>query len=152
MIYSTRIMSRTLALALALAGAGVAQAQSTVAELLEKGGKLLTKAEFLEMIPARVQQQWPNRQGEEDLVLSGDGKISGTGYHYSSRSDSPVTGQWTVEDDGKICAPKTFTAWRNSINLCWYVYKLGGDYFGAQKTEPEARVGKVKSMQKVAAQ
>ncbi len=54
---------------------GPAQAQSTVAEVLEKGGKQLSKAEFLEMLPARLQQQWPNRQGEEELVLTADGAL-----------------------------------------------------------------------------
>lgn len=122
-----------------------ALAQSTVGELLEKGGKQLSKDDVTALMPARFEMVWPNRQGEEELVLSADGKISGKGYHYSSRSESPATGQWRLEDDGRLCAPKTFTAWNSSTNQCWYVYSLNNEYYGALKKDADTRVGKVKA-------
>lgn len=134
---------------LAAGSVASASAQSTVAEVLEKGGKALGKAEFAEMMPMRVQFKWPNRQGEEDLVLSVDGKISGTGHHYASRTDSPAVGQWKSEDDGKVCTPKTFTAWNSSTNNCWYFYKLGEEFFGAAKNEADSRVAKFSATAKV---
>jgi hypothetical protein len=139
----------TLAGAL-LAGAAAAHAQSTLAELLEKGAVRLTKADLMAMMPARVESVWPNRQGEEDLLLSEDGRISGKGYHYNSRSESAVEGRWNVEDDGRFCTPKTFLVWNSRTNECRYVFRLGTDYFGAQKAEPDARVLKAKSFAKVA--
>ena len=75
-----------------IALSGGAFAQSTVGELKEKGGSALSKTDFLELMPARMETQWPNRQGEETLLFSVDGKITGTGYHYSSRTESPVNG------------------------------------------------------------
>ena len=94
---------RTPVLALGLlSGATGLWAQSTVAELTAQGGSVLTKAQWLELLPLRIETQWPNRQGEEELFLSTDGKITGKGYHYSSRSESAASGSWRVEDDGKV--------------------------------------------------
>ncbi len=140
--------TRVLMLLLATCWAAQASAQSTVGELLSQGGKAMTKADFMEWIPARVKMKWPNRQGEEDLVLSADGTISGTGQHYSSRTESPAVGQWRLEDDGKLCTPKTFTAWNNSANNCWYVFRLGDVFYAAQKTDVDGRVGKIDSLTK----
>lgn len=131
-----------------LGGVATAQAQSTVGEVLEKGGQLVSKADFLEMMPMRIQSKWPNQQGEEELFFSVDGKITGTGHHYASRSDSPAAGTWAVEDDGKVCTPKRFTAWNNSTNNCWYFYRLNNEFFGALKTDAGTRVGKINSMGK----
>lgn len=124
-------------------------AQTTVGELLEKGGKQNTKAEIMALMPMRIQQKWPNGQGEEELFFSLDGKITGTGSHYSSRTDSPVEGKWTVDEDGKFCAPKTFTGWRTSTNLCWYGFSLGETSFGALKTSADSKVFKMISVSKV---
>lgn len=125
-------------------------AQSNVGELLTKGGKRLDKNEMLALLPARIQLEWPNRQGEEELLLSADGKISGKGLHYTSRSESPATGTWQVEEDGRVCTPKTFTAWNNTTKLCWYVFQLDQTYFGGLKTEATGALYKVNSLVKVA--
>ena len=138
-----------LAAALTVLGPGIAHAQSTVGELLEKGGAQVTREAFLEMLPLRIQTEWPNRQGEEELMFTADGKISGKGYHYNSRTESPASGSWKIEDDGKVCTPKTFTAWNSSTNQCWYFYRLDNAYFGTQKTDPGSRVGKIQSMGKL---
>ena len=139
----------TLMATMALSLAANSNAQSTVGELLEKGGKQLSKGDLLDMMPMRYQGKWPNNQGEEELFFSEDGKISGTGSHYASRTDSPASGQWKVEDDGKFCTPKTWTAWNSSTNLCWYIYKLDDTLFGTQKTDASSRLGKINSMAKV---
>lgn len=147
-----RVFSGFLSFAVLASACGVSQAQSTVGELLEKGGKQISKADWLEATPLRLQTKWPNGQGEEELFFSEDGKISGTGHHYGSRSDSPASGQWKVEDDGKVCTPKTFTAWNSTTNLCWYFFKLGDSFYGAQKTEASSKIGKINTFEKVAKQ
>lgn len=144
-----RLRMPLLALALLVPAAGT-WAQSTVADLTAQGGSVLTKAQWLDLLPLRIETQWPNRQGEEELFFSTDGKISGKGYHYSSRTESAASGAWRVEDDGKVCTPKTFVAWNNSTNQCWYFFRLGSEYFAAQKTDADTRLGKIKSMGKVA--
>ena len=145
-----RPLRAAVAALLALVALG-AQAQSNVGDLLAKGGQQVSKADWLAMVPMRIEQQWPNRQGEEELSLSADGKIAGKGYHYGSRSESPATGSWRAEDDGKVCTPKTFTAWNNSTSNCWYFFKLGDDYYGASSLDPTARVARIKSVSKIAA-
>lgn len=127
-----------------------AQAQSTVGELLEKGGALVSKDDFASMLPLRAEGQWPNRQGEEVLYFSVDGKITGTGFHYASRTESPAVGSWAVEADGKICKPQKFTAWPNSsTNNCYYMFKLGSDYYSTVKNEAGSAIRKMKSVAKV---
>jgi hypothetical protein len=146
------VLNRYVALTLLVGASALAHAQSNVGELLEKGGKQLGKADLLELLPMRYQSKWPNGQGEEELFFSEDGKITGTGHHYSSRSDSPASGQWKMEEDGKVCTPKTFTAWNSSTNLCWYVFKLNDGFFGTLKTDAASRLNKINTMEKMAKQ
>lgn len=124
-------------------------AQTTVGELLEKGGKQTTKAEIMALIPMRIQQKWPNGQGEEELFFSVDGNITGTGSHFASLTDSPVEGKWTVDEDGRFCAPKKFTRWGSSANLCWYGFRLGETSFGALQTASDSKLFKMNSVSKV---
>ena len=147
-----RVFKGILSLTVLASACVVAHAQSTVGEVLEKGGKQLAKADLMELVPMRYQSKWPNGQGEEELLFTEDGKITGTGHHYGSRSDSPASGQWKMEEDGKVCTPKTFTAWNSSTNLCWYVYKLNDSFFGTLKTDAASRVNKINTMEKVAKQ
>jgi hypothetical protein len=136
-------------LILALWVCGSAHAQMLISEFVQKGGKQMTKADLQEMMPIRHKSKWPNRQGEEDLVLSVDGKISGTGYHYASRTQSAAEGTWKLEEDGKMCTPKKWLQWGSSANLCWYIFKSGDDYYGAQKNDPESKIlGKIDSFTK----
>jgi hypothetical protein len=120
----------------------------TVGELLAKGGRLVTKSEFVKTLPAKIHMKWPNGRGEEDLVLSADGKITGTGLTYSSKSTSPVEGKWTMADDGKLCSPKTFTAWGVSTNVCWYGYYVGNEAYGATSTDPSSKAMRVSATPK----
>src|SRR5574343_1707218 len=129
-------------LGMAVLSAGHVQAQSTVAELTAQGGAQVSKDDFLAMIPMRIQTQWPTRKGEEELFLTADNKITGKGYHYGSRSESAANGNWKVEDDGKVCTPKTFTAWNSSTRLCWYVFQLEQTYYGSLKTEATSPLNK----------
>lgn len=148
----TRPFLGSLALAVLSLLSSAALAQSTVGELLGQGGKQLSKADILDLVPLRYQAKWPNGQGEEELVFTEDGKITGKGYHYGSRSDSPASGQWKVEDDGKVCTPKTFTAWNSSTNSCWYLYQLNGAHYATGKTDGGSKIGKVNTLEKLAKQ
>jgi hypothetical protein len=126
-----------------------ALAQTTVGELLEKGGKQTTKAEIIALMPMRTQSKWPNGQGEEELFFSVDGKITGTGTHFQSGTNSPVEGTWTVDETGKFCVPKRFTKWGTGTNLCWYGFKLGESSFVALKTDSDSKLFKTNSVSKV---
>ena len=103
-------------------------------------------ADYDALMPARVQYRWPNNQGEGDLVMTADGKITGTEYHFSSRSDSPAAGTWAVAEDGKICTPKEMKAWGRRTDLCWYTFRLGDDSFMSATTERDGKLMKIKSI------
>lgn len=123
-------------------------AQSNVGDLLDKGGKKLTKADYAAMVPFRVKYVWPDRGGEGDLVYQADGTLSGLESHYVSRSDSPATGVWTADEEGKWCIKKHMTAWNTRTDVCWYTFRLGDDFYGSRKDDRDARVSKVKSFAK----
>lgn len=141
-----RIVMPTLAAALLATATPLAQAQSTVGELLDKGGSKLLKADYDALMPARVQYRWPNGQGEGDLVMTADGKITGTEYHFSSRSDSPAVGTWTVAEDGKVCTPKEMKAWGRRTDLCWYTFRMGSDSFMSATSDRDGKLLKIKSL------
>lgn len=126
--------------------APVANAQSNLGELLDKGGKKLLKADYIALAPFRVKFEWPQGGGEGDLVYAANGTLTGTEYHYPSRSESPSVGTWTVDDSGSWCIKKKLEAWNTTFDRCWYTFRLGDEYFGTlSDTDRNARVGKVKS-------
>jgi hypothetical protein len=127
---------------------GAALAQSTVGELLDKGGKKLVKADYDAMTPFRVKYVWPQGGGEGDLLYSADGTLSGSEYQYSSRRESPATGTWTAGDDGKWCMKKHMTTWNSRTDRCWFTWQLGNDFYGSAEEGRGAPIAKMKSFAK----
>ncbi len=128
--------------------ASSAFARSTVGELLDKGASKLSKEDYAALTPFRVVYQWPNRQGEGDLLYAADGTVAGSEFHYPSRSASPATGTWTVDDGGKWCIKKFMQSWDSRTDQCWFSWKLGDDYYGSLGEEKNTKVIKVKSFAK----
>jgi hypothetical protein len=125
-----------------------AASQSTVGDLLDKGGKKLIKADYDSLAPFRVTYIWPQGGGEGDLVYKADGTLAGSEYQYSSRSESPATGTWSADADGKWCQKKHMTLWNSRTDRCWYTWQLGDVYFGSAGTDRGERIGKLKSLAK----
>lgn len=141
-------MNRLL-LSFLLAAAGVpCLAQSTVGDLLDKGGQKLVKADYDALVPFRMTYVWPQGGGEGDLIYKPDGTLSGSEYQYSSRSESPTTGTWTADEEGKWCLKKYMTLWNSRTDRCWYTWKLGNDFYGSGETDRAARISKMKSLTK----
>lgn len=136
---------RFLAAALALAAAA-ASAQSTVGELLDQGGQKLLKTDYAQMAPFRVKYIWFQGGGEGDILFNADGTLSGSEYHYSSRSETPATGSWTVDETGKWCVKKNLSVWNRNTDVCWYGFRSGDQYYGTLSEDRAARVGKIKSL------
>lgn len=140
---------RTYLVCLLLAAAAAPSlAQSTVGELLDKGGKKLLKADYDALVPFRVTYLWPQGGGEGDLIYKGDGTLAGSEYQYSSRSESPATGTWTADDEGKWCLKKHMTLWNSRTDRCWYTYRLGEIFYGSAAEDRGARIAKMKSFSK----
>lgn len=134
-----------LAAAFALV-ATAAGAQSNLGELLDKGGQKLSKADYAQLAPFRVKYVWFQGGGEGDILFNADGTLIGSEYHYSSRSETPATGTWTVDDTGKWCVKKTLSAWNRNTDVCWYGFKSGDQYYGTLEESRTAKVGKIKSL------
>ena len=123
-------------------------AQSNVGDLLDKGGKKLTKADYTAMVPLRIKYVWPIGGGEGDLLFQADGTLTGSEYHYGSRSESPATGVWSADEDGKWCSKKHMPVWNSRTDMCYYTYQVGEEFYGALKDERGARFFKIKSVAK----
>jgi len=136
---------RTIAMAagviLALASTGTV-AQSTVKEVLDAGGKALTKAELMALLPG-ASFSGPTSVGTQlQRNMKADGTYSGNvGTTYGK--NAPQMGEWKVEDDGQLCITGTtqFRESSRSDKSCGLVYKLGDKYFVAgQDSGPGAPV------------
>lgn len=127
--------------------ATVANAQSNLGELLDKGGNKLLKADYTALAPFRLKYKWLQGGGEGDLVFAANGTLTGSEYHYPSRSESTAVGTWTVDDSGRWCIKKNLETWNTKTDMCWYSFRLGDEYFGAlSETDRNARVGKIQSV------
>ena len=126
-----------------------AHAQSNVGELMDQGGKIVTRDAQMALAPFRYQYVWPNRLGEGDLIFKADGTLDGTEDHYSSRTTSPAVGTWTVDEAGKQCVKKTLSAWNTKSDLCWWPYQLGDKFFVSNTNERTGRLSPVKSVTKL---
>ncbi|MGP1680059.1 MAG: hypothetical protein ACTS6J_23240 [Burkholderiales bacterium] len=146
-MYSKSRLTAVVLAVLATMLATVANAQSNLGELLDKGGSKMLKADYIALAPFRVKYVWFQGGGEGDLVYAANGTLTGTEYHYPSRSESPAVGTWTVDDSGKWCIKKNLEAWNSKTDVCWYSFRLGDEYFGTlSETDRNARVGKIKSV------
>lgn len=131
------------------AAAAPGLAQSNVGDLLDKGAKKLVKDDYLALAPFRLKYVWPQGGGEGDLVYVADGTLSGSEYHYSSRSESPATGTWSADETGKWCMKKHMSVWNSRTDMCWYTWKLGDDYWGsATDSDRGGRIMKIRSFAK----
>ncbi len=141
-----RLTSGALAFLATMLATG-ANAQSNLGELLDKGGKKLLKADYIALAPFRVKYVWFQGGGEGDLVYAANGTLTGSEYHYPSRSESTAVGTWEVDDSGKWCIKKNLEAWNSKTDVCWYSFRLGDEYFGTlSDTDRNARVGKIQSV------
>jgi hypothetical protein len=146
-------LSAKLSVAVSLLMSGLtaaALAQSNIGELLDKGGKKVIKADFDALLPLRVKYKWPQGGGDGDLVYAADGTLQGTESHWRSRSDSPTTGTWTFDDNGRWCIKKSLIAWNTTTDLCWYLFQAGDRYFMSQADiDRSARIAPIESIAKV---
>jgi hypothetical protein len=137
--------------ALLLCG-GLALAQSTLGELLDVGAKPLSPAEFKEEVVQRVIIGSTPRGGTIEVIYTAGGYIQGTGSPSQAVVKlvvpAPLTGQWTLEDDGRVCTSMQIMAMQSppvpGTNLpprCQFWFKYNQQYFLADSdSDRSARV------------
>src|ERR1700756_2162383 len=93
-----------LGLALSLC-APFAVAQNNLGELLDGGAKQLSAEEFKEQVVQRVIVGPTATGGNLELMYASNGVIQGRGSHPLAigNNQSPISGDWKIDDSGKIC-------------------------------------------------
>jgi hypothetical protein len=83
----------------------LAVAQGNLGELLDAGAKRLSPEEFKQEVVQRVIVGPTASGGSIEVMYAGTGVIQGSGYDkvYEAVRLVPVSGEWTTDDNGRIC-------------------------------------------------
>ena len=118
---------RHLSVALLLLTASVTFAQTTLGELLDAGGKQLSKEEALAVVSGNT-IVGPTLSGAINTVkYNADGSYTGSGS--SAGNTYGFFGTWTVDADGQFCGISGGGANRGAKS-CGYWFKASEQYFG----------------------
>src|SRR6185295_8395340 len=91
--------------------APLAMAQNNLGELLDAGAKQLSPEEFKQELVQRVIVGPTPAGGSIEVMYQTNGLIQGTGMHSKATIPQPGTifGEWTIDDNGRICASMQLT-------------------------------------------
>src|SRR2546426_8395465 len=101
-------MKLPLGIALVL-WASLTGAQSNLGELLDAGGRILSPEEFKLEVVQRVVVGPTATGGTLEIMYATNGSVAGKGSSPSYigfqrfRDDSPIAGEWRIDDNGRIC-------------------------------------------------
>ncbi|WP_139379480.1 hypothetical protein [Zoogloea sp. LCSB751] len=121
--------SNVFALLLASVSCFSAQAQTTLGEILDKGGHVLEKDELTKTLVGANFSGVRASGGTIDASVNADGRIGGY-LQNPGRAALNFIGVWKIADDGRFCfdykanAPNTLPA-----TACTYYFQLGDEYF-----------------------
>lgn len=101
-----------------------AHAQSTLGELLDSGGKKMTKEQLVGSLGGtKYGGGLASGRAILNIELKTDGTIAGSVA--AQGRPSGTTGQWAVDDAGKTCIDVRMTSWNLSDRGCVFFYSLG---------------------------
>jgi hypothetical protein len=103
-----------------------AAAQSTLGELVDAGGKQMTKAEVMATVTGATISGPTKVGGEGRYDYGADGSMIGAGKNPQGRPYS-LSGKWYVDDSGKWCAD--FRTPGGPGSSCAYLFKKGDQYY-----------------------
>ena len=107
----------------------IAKAQSTVGELLDAGGKALTKDEINSTVGGASVAGPTAAGGEAQVEFNANGTMSGWVTNQTGRRGS-ILGTWTVDDNGKICRDVAIKYYESAqVKDCSIFYRLGDKLF-----------------------
>jgi hypothetical protein len=123
----------------ALASAPVA-AQSTLGELLDKGGKKLSKADFMATFNGATVSGVNANGARFQGTYKADGSYTGS-FQSAQGTTGGMFGTWTLDDSGKVCVELTSSGSSGRGATCGYYYKAGDTlYFSGSDTDRGAPV------------
>ena len=83
--------------------APLAAAQSNLGALLDAGAKKLSAEEFREEVVQRVVVGPTATGGSLEVMYANSGVIQGVGTFSGSSLFAPISGDWKIDDTGRIC-------------------------------------------------
>jgi hypothetical protein len=116
----------------------LAAAQSNLGELLDAGAKKLSAEEFKQEVVQRVIVGLTPSGGSIEVMYASNGVIQGTGsYTPVMIAQAPITGEWTTDDNGRICTSMRVTGggvpgFTSGVSLpsrCQFWFKYAEQYF-----------------------
>ena len=124
----------------AMAFASAAHAQSTLAELLEKGAqKLATTAEVQALGDLRVVRIAAD--ADAYMNMRADGVVIGMVHNKEGHGSSEALGSWKMDDTGQRCVDVALPAFNMNTRQCGYTYRLGKDiFFAPSDSDPRVPV------------
>jgi hypothetical protein len=134
------MLKRTLMTSLALAAtiSAGAIAQTTVGEVLDGGGKKLTKDEMVKLVSGANVSGPTAGGGQFQSDYKADGTFTGT-MQTANMKGGARFGTWNVNDAGALCTDITTTIVTSSgarqDKSCGYYYRLGDKYFVALESD-----------------
>jgi len=112
--------------------------QQTLGQLLDAGATQLSSDEFKDQVTQRIIEGPIASGGSVVLMYATTGQIQGRATFALAVRDFPITGEWSLDDHGRVCAalradvPNTTAGPNTSVNLprrCQPWFKLGDAYF-----------------------
>jgi hypothetical protein len=112
-----------------------ALAQNTVGEVLDAGGKKLTKDEFVAAIVDSNISGPTQGGGQVQVNYKADGTFAGNVQSAQGKNGGRY-GTWTIDVSGKLCTDATTSVYGTRQNQgCAFLFKLGDRYFVAVDTD-----------------
>ena len=117
-----------------------ASAQSTIGEVLDAGGKKLTKDEVVAAIVGGNVSGPTQSGGDLQIDFKADGTLAGNLVAaQGTRRNGGMYGKWTIDDSGKLCTDLTTS--RNGtkqVQNCSFLFKVRDQYFVAFDNDDRA--------------
>jgi hypothetical protein len=113
--------------------APLAFAQSNLGELLDAGAKQLSAEEFKEQVVQRIIVGPTASGGNLEVMYANNGMIQGEGTHpaFSGHAFSPISGEWTTDDNGRVCTSMRIGSSQSATlpTRCQFWFKYAEQYF-----------------------
>jgi len=119
--------------------APICTAQSNLGELLDAGGRMLLPDEFkLELVQRVVVGPTPTG-GTLEVMYTTNGSVQGKGSYpglvglQRFRDESPIAGEWRIDDKGRVCTAMRISPAAGSVLIlaprCQSWFKYDQKYF-----------------------
>ena len=117
-------------------GSTGAVAQNTLGELLDAGGKKLSKEEVVTTFSGAQVTGLTSGGGQQELAYKADGSVSGS-MQLAKGGGVGIVGTWKVDDKGRLCTESTQSGLRGSLRagndeVCNFYFVSSDQHYAAK--------------------